>query len=108
MLNNTLNNGGIALDKERLSIQRDVLVNMLTSELPVLRAKLGISQEDISMRIGISRQTYSLIESKKQKMTWVTFMALLAFFENNEGTKKLLTSIGFFKNSAFTECLIYK
>jgi len=95
------------LDKEELTVQRDVLINILTSELPVLRAKMGISQEDISKRVGISRQTYSLIESKKQKMTWVTFMALLAFFENNEGTKQLLNAIGFFKNSAFSECLKY-
>ena len=65
------------MDKEELTVQRDVLLNILTSELPVLRAKMGISQEDISKIVGISRQTYSLIESKKQKMTWVTFMALL-------------------------------
>lgn len=88
--------------------QRDILVNIMTSELPVLRAKLGITQEEISSWIGISRQTYSLIESKKQKMTWVTFLALLAFFENNEGTKQLLTVIGFFKNSAFSEAVKYK
>ena len=88
--------------------QRDILLNIMTSELPVLRAKLGITQEEISRWIGISRQTYSLIESKKQKMTWVTFLALLAFFENNEGTKQLLTAIGFFKNSAFSEAVKYK
>ena len=69
------------MDKEELTVQREVLINILTSELPVLRAKMGISQEDISQRVGISRQTYSLIESKKQKMTWVTFMALLAFLK---------------------------
>lgn len=95
------------MNKEELTVQRDVLINILTSELPVLRAKLGISQEEISNRIGISRQTYSLVESKKQKMTWVTFMALLAFFENNEGSTQLLKAIGFFKNSAFLDCLKY-
>lgn len=88
--------------------ERDILVELLTCELPVLRAKLGISQEDISKHVGISRQTYSLVESKKQKMTWVTFMALLSFFEHNQPTKELLTKIGFFKNSAFNKCLIYK
>ena len=96
------------MDLEEVSANRDILIDILTSELPVLRAKMGISQEDISKRVGISRQTYSLIESKKQKMTWVTFMALLAFFENNEGTKQLLTAIGFFNNSAFSECLKFK
>jgi len=80
----------------------------MTDELPVLRAKLAISQDELAQRIGISRQTYSLIETKKQKMTWVTFMALLAFFENNEGTKQLLTAIGFFQNLAFSQCLLYK
>lgn len=96
------------LDKDELSASREVLIDLLTSELIVLRAKIGISQDELSRRIGISRQTYSLLEGKKQKMTWVTFMALLAFFENNEGTKSLMETIGFFKLTAFTQCLKYK
>ncbi len=87
---------------------RQLLIDKLTSELPILRAKLGISQEDISKRVGISRQTYSLVEGKKQKMTWVTFMALLSFFEHNPQTKELLSRIGFYNTSAFDKCIIYK
>ena len=49
-------------------------------ELPVLRAKARISQEDIASKIGISRQTYSSIETGKREMSWTTFLALIAFF----------------------------
>ena len=93
---------------ELLNRDREVLIDILTSELPVLRARLGISQEDISKCVGISRQTYSLVEGKMQKMTWVTFMALLSFFEYNPPAKDLLEKIGFYKNMAFKKCLLYK
>ena len=73
---------------------QDRLITLLTDELPVLRARLRISQDELSRSIGISRQTYSLIENKKQKMTWVTFMAFIAFFQNNAKTRSTLVSMG--------------
>lgn len=48
-------------------LDKDKLIEILTDELPVLRAKIGISQGDISNIIGISRQTYNAIETKKEK-----------------------------------------
>ena len=74
--------------------EQDRLILLLTDELPVLRARLRISQDELSRNIGISRQTYSLIENKKQKMTWVTFMAFIAFFQNNAKTKSALIEMG--------------
>lgn len=85
--------------------QQDRLILLLTDELPVLRARLKISQDELSRRIGISRQTYSLIETKKQKMTWVTFMAMIAFFENNTKTKEALEGMGLTTDSAFKALL---
>ncbi len=83
------------------------LIDILTGELPSLRAKIGISQDELSRRIGISRQTYSLIETGKQPMTWITFMALIAFFENNEKTLSTLSVIGLFDDQDFIECFQY-
>lgn len=60
-------------------LDRNRLIEILTDELPVLRAKLGISQDDISSFVGISRQTYSAIETKKRKMLWNTFLSLILF-----------------------------
>ena len=81
--------------------EQDRLIALLTDELPVLRARLKISQDELSRRIGISRQTYSLIETKKQKMTWVTFMAMIAFFENNKKTNEILNYVGLTSDQAF-------
>ena len=87
---------------------RKRIIEMMTDELPVLRAKLGISQAELAAAVGISRQTYSAIETKKQPMSWATFLALLAFFENNKETLSVLSSVGFFNDHAFAECLCYK
>lgn len=53
----------------------------------MLRAKARVSQEEIAEKIGISRQTYSSIETGKRDMSWTTFLALMAFFQNNDSTK---------------------
>ena len=72
---------------------RSKVIALLRNELPVLRAKARVSQEDIANKIGISRQTYSSIETGKREMSWTTFLALIAFFQNTESTKQILNSI---------------
>lgn len=72
---------------------RSRVIALLRNELPVLRAKARVSQEDIANKIGISRQTYSSIETGKREMSWTTFLALIAFFQNTESTKQMLNSI---------------
>ena len=77
-------------------------IELLTEELPILRARLRVSQADIARGIGISRQTYSLIETGKQKMTWITYMAFIAYFSSDSRTKKSLVEIGLIqKNDLF-------
>ena len=49
--------------------ERSLLISRLVDELPVLRTKLGASQDDLANLIGISRQTYSSIETKRRKMS---------------------------------------
>lgn len=72
---------------------RNTIIELLRSELPVLRAKARVSQGEIAEKIGISRQTYSSIETGKREMSWTTFLALLAYFQNNENTKKMISEI---------------
>ena len=72
---------------------RNTIIELLRKELPVLRAKARISQEDIAEKIGISRQTYSSIETGRREMSWTTFLALIAYFQNNESTKKMISEI---------------
>ena len=79
--------------------EQERLIDILTNELPVLRARLRISQAELSRGIGISRQTYSLVETKKQRMTWVTYMAMIAFFASHSKTQKDLIELGLIDNN---------
>lgn len=69
---------------------KEELILTLTAELPVLRARLGISQEVMAKSIGVSRQTYSGIETGARKMSWTIFMAIIAVFDLNEATSVML------------------
>ena len=75
-------------------VDKDLLIKKLTNNLPILRAKLQISQEELASIIGISRQTYSSIETMKRKMSWSTFLTLVLFFGCNEGTATMLDEMG--------------
>ena len=73
-----------------MNINKDELIKNMTENLPVLRAKLGITQEDLAEKIGISRSTIVSIENKEREMTWNTFLSLILVFTKNEDTNKLL------------------
>lgn len=63
-------------------IDRDFLIGTLTDELPALRARIGIKQEELSDILGISRQTYSAIETKKKDdMEYVYFFTYVFYKE---------------------------
>jgi DNA-binding XRE family transcriptional regulator len=69
------------------------VIHLLRNELPVLRTKAKVSQEEIANRIGVSRQTFSLLETGKREMSWTVFLALIAFFQNNDNTREMLKNI---------------
>lgn len=70
--------------------EKEILIQKMTENLPVLRKKLKLTQEELADIIGSSRHTVMLIESGKRKMTWNTFLSLVLLFEKNESTSVLL------------------
>lgn len=88
--------GNYSTITEILDVDKDHLISILTEELPVLRAKIGLSQDELSNIVGISRQTYSAIETNKRKMSWNTFLSLLLVFGYNEKTATMLEMSGAF------------
>lgn len=74
---------------------RILLISNLTTELSVLRAQVKITQEELAGAIGISRQTYSQIESR---MSWSTYLSLLFFYSSKESTAKLLAVLNIYPN----------
>lgn len=79
-------------NRESEAVNENIILK-LRYDLPVLRARLGMSQAELAERIGISRQTYNSIETGKKEMSWTIFMALIATFQNNDETKRILDSI---------------
>lgn len=78
--------------KEKLETNNQIC-EILREELPVLRAKLRVSQDSIAKAIGISRQTYSSIETGNREMSLTVFWALIAYFQNKELTQSMLVKI---------------
>ena len=83
--------------------ERNKYIDALNDNLAVLRVKAGISQIELSNVIGISRQTYSAIETGKKRMMWPTYLALIYFFDSLTETRELLRSM-----SAYPRGLLYR
>lgn len=83
--------------------EKNELIDKLTPELPLLRLKAEISQEEIANIIGTSRQTYGAIERKTRKMSWNTYLSLIWFYDYNRKTHKMLRNM-----NAFPHVLIKK
>ena len=75
---------------------RELLIERMVENLPVLRRKLKLSQETLAQIIGSSRYTVMLIETKKRKLTWNTFLSLVLLFDKNEDTAVLLRALGIY------------
>lgn len=73
--------------------EKDRMISALTAELTTLRTKAGISQEELSELIGVSRQTYGALERGVRRMSWTTFLSLVLFYDCNKRTHLMLRSI---------------
>jgi len=80
------------MDRFVLDANKTLCMVQMTNNLPLLRARLNLSQEEFAEYVGMSRQTISAIENKKKKMSWTTCMAFIAFFASNDKTRKLLNT----------------
>ncbi|MEY8428761.1 helix-turn-helix transcriptional regulator [Lachnospiraceae bacterium 46-15] len=70
--------------------KKELCCIQLVNDLPVLRARIGISQEDIAAKIGVSRQTYNSYGAKKRPIPWSVCIALITFFNSNSKTREMM------------------
>lgn len=76
-------------------------INKLLPQLASLRAKAGLSQDELSSLVGISRQTYCLTESGTRGMSWNTYLSIIMFFDYNMKTHDLIRRAGVFPKDLF-------
>ena len=72
---------------------KDVSREILSENLSSLRARIGITQEELAAVVGVSRQTYYSFESGERKMTWTMFLALLFFFDCIAETSEMIREL---------------
>ena len=94
--------GGVDLtehDKKRL-------INNMVSNLPILRKKLDITQDELANLIGVSRSTIMAVENSKRDMTWNMFLSLILIFTKNKETDKLLNVLEIYTDelNSFIKC----
>ena len=71
------------MGRQTLQKEQQDMISVMTQALPYLRRELHISQTDLAEKVGVSRQTISLIERGEQNMTWTLFLAIAFFFKSN-------------------------
>jgi DNA-binding XRE family transcriptional regulator len=82
------------MQEQKVKTVKDELVAKLVSNLPSLRAKLGITQSDLAISIGIGRQTLLAIENLRGRMRWDTFLAAVVIFSRGEATSEYMKFLG--------------
>lgn len=85
------------VDKE----YKDLCIKIMQDNLASLRAKCGITQEELAAVIGISRQTYYAFETNKRYLTWNTFLLLLLFYREIKSTQEMLNDLRIFPIELF-------
>lgn len=73
---------------------QDLIISRMVENLPVFRAKLGLTQVELAKIAGISRQTILSIERQQRGMTWNMFLALMYIFKSNEKTAPMVELFG--------------
>lgn len=72
---------------------KDASIEILIDNLPSLRARIGITQEELANIIGVSRQTYYSIETKKREMSWPIFLAIVFIFDCVRETSEMIRDL---------------
>ena len=82
--------------KDGFEIDRTKYTRLMADNLPMLRAKLELSQTELAEMIGITRQTISSAENGMRELSWGNFLSLLFVFYQNEATRILLPILGIY------------
>jgi Predicted transcriptional regulators len=75
---------------------QDEYIGRMIKNLPVLRASVGFTQEQLGLKLGVSRQTIVAIENEKSSLTWSMYLAMVCIFEKYEESNELLEKLNLF------------
>lgn len=80
---------------------KETYVQLMTENLPTLRAKLHLSQSELAEFVGVTRQQIVAIENLKRKMSWSLFLSFVFLFSSYSSTCDLLDFLGISSKNLF-------
>lgn len=80
----------------RMNFPKEEYIKTMAENLPSLRMRLGLNQDELAELVGSSRQMLSLIERGVRPMTWSTFLSMLYVFRSNEETREMMAFLGIY------------
>lgn len=83
---------------EPTMFDKEIYIERLAANLVALRKMLGLTQLELSKRIGISRYKLICYEKGERKITWTSYLAFIAVFLQFEETDLMLSALGIFNN----------
>ncbi len=81
------------MEKEPLTQKQEEYIEKMVKHLPVLRTSIRITQKDLAKKIGVTRQSMMLIETRRRPLQWSTYLALVFVFQQFDDTKILIDSL---------------
>ena len=91
------------MERRELMDMQKKYMDIMIKNMPVLRAAMNITQEELAKKVGVSRQTIVSIETRKRPMSWSLYLAMICVFEHHEDSKKLLESLELFDEQFIKE-----
>jgi DNA-binding XRE family transcriptional regulator len=73
-------------------------IDTICVNLVVLRNMLGLTQQDLAIHIGTSRQSIINFERQEKKITRSLLISIITYFSLRRRSASYLKSLGFYKN----------
>ena len=68
----------------------------MANDLPSLRMLIGLTQDEASEMIGVSKAVYKSIEDGKASLSWNQYLVMLFYFHYNPKTSVVVDSLGLY------------
>lgn len=82
--------------KEKKKVQEEYIEAMI-KYLPVLRKSVNFTQDQLAVKLDISRQTLAAIENRKRALSWAMYLAAISVFNKYENSKELIYKLNLFE-----------
>ena len=84
------------MDKEEQSVIQRQYMDKFLDRLPMLRSAAKITQIQFAKKLGVSRSTVVVIETREREFKWNMYLSMVLVFIQHEDSRKLLESFELF------------